>query len=121
MKKILILLLSAAFCTALVFAHSFVKRPNTTDADGKNGGTVINIDYNDYTSYELNRVKSLLEERMSEFGIVILGVGKDWVNIQVYELTDELEDFLVTQIFPEYKSSVVRIELLPENMEIKPA
>ena len=121
MKNFLILLLSAAFCTALVFAHSFVKRPNTTDADGKNGKTVINIDYNNYTSYELNRVKSLLEERMSEFGIITLGIGSDWVSIRVYTLTDELENFLVTQIFPEYKSSVVRIELLPENMEIKPA
>ena len=40
-------------------------------------------------------------------------------NIQIYELTDELEEFLVTQIFPEYKSSVVRIELLPEDVELR--
>ncbi len=120
MKKFLILLISLAFCSALIYVHSFEKNSNTPD-NGKNNGAVISIDYNNYTSYELNHVKSLLEERMSEFGIVILGVGKDWVNIQVYELTDELEDFLVTQIFPEYKSSVVRIELLSEDAEIRPA
>ncbi len=119
MKKFLILLLSAAFCSALIFAHSFTRVPNATD-DGQDN-TIISIDYQNYTSYELNRVKSLLEERMSELGIVVLGVGKDWVNIQIYELTDELEDFLVTQIFPEYKSSVVRVEILPEDAEIRPA
>ena len=119
MKKILMCLLTASFCAALIFAHFSVKVPDNADVNGKDGGTVINIDYKNYTRYELNSVKAMLETRMSEFGIVTLGIGSDWVSIRVYELNDELENFLVTQVFPEYKSSVVRIELLPEDAVIK--
>lgn len=119
MKKFLILLISLAFCSALIYTHSFEKNSNTPD-NSKNNGAVISIDYKNYTSYELRSVKAMLEERMAEFGIVVLGIGEDWVNIQVYELTDELESFLIAQVFPEYKSSVVRIEFLPEDVEIRP-
>ncbi len=119
MKKFLIYLLSAMFCAALIFAHFSVKIPGNADDNGKDGNTVINIDYKNYTRYDLYSVKAILETRMSEFGIITLGIGSDWVSIRVYELTDELENFLVAQIFPEYKSSVVRIELLPEDAVIK--
>ncbi len=119
MKKFLVYLLSAMFCAALIFARFSVKVPGNADDNGKDGETVIYIDYKNYTRFELNSVKAMLETRMSEFGIITLGIGSDWVSIRVYELTDELENFLVTQIFPEYKSSVVRIELLPEDTEIR--
>ena len=87
-------------------------------SEGK-GVELLEIAYRDYSNYELDTVKSMLLARMQEFEIITLGLGEDWVNVGCYALNSAFEEFLVTEIFPKYKSGVVRIHLLPEDVEFR--
>lgn len=79
----------------------------------------VEIAYRDYSNYELHVVRNMLFERMHELGIVTLGLGEDWVSIECYEVSPALEEFLVSEIFPTYKSGIVRIGLLSEDVEFR--
>lgn len=119
MKQLVLLLALASLCAVAVGCQKDRANDHAESTTAAITFEEAIIDYRDYTDAELLTVKNLLLERMEELGIQALGIGDDVVDITVYEVSDALEAYLVSEILPTYKSGIVRISILPEGSVIR--